>query len=190
MQDMALWIVAIGGALGGIAVLRAAWAQATRLPVLTVAGWGLLAVSTLAGGALGGAWGVAAAWMAAMAVALVAMAHAAATAPRSARASAPTRKAGIAPPGEPLHLGRRALTFLIAVPLALASSIAFAIGLRAALVLAGAGEANANAVGLFAVPLAWGILACVVLMRERRGAQIATLSLYALAIVVGFVPGT
>ena len=190
MGDAALWIVTTGGALGGIAVLRAAWARNTRSPMLTVAGWGLLAVSTLAGGMLGGAWGVAAAWMVAMAAALVAIAHAGAKAPRSARASTPTRKAGIAPPGEPLHLGRRMLTFVIAVPLALASSIAFAVGLRAALVLLGAGEANANAVGLFAVPLAWGILACVVLMRERRGAQVATLSLYALAILVSLVPGT
>ncbi|MCL6250038.1 hypothetical protein M3P36_03105 [Altererythrobacter sp. KTW20L] len=110
--------------------------------------------------------------------------------PASNRAAAPVRQAGIAPPGEPLHLGRRALTFLIVVPLALASSIAFAVGLRAAMVIVGAGAANANALALFAVPLAWGILASVVLMRERRSAQLATLSLYALAIVVGLVPGT
>lgn len=190
MGEAAYWIAVTGGALGGIAVLRAAWARPRRSALHNLAGWALLALATVAGGMLGGAWGVAVSWMVAMAASLAVMAHSATTAPRRAKASAPTRQAGIAPPGEPLHLGRRTLTFLLVVPLALASSVAFAIGLRGALVILGAGEANANSTALFAVPLAWGVLATVVLLCERRKAQFAILSFYALTMVVGLVPGT
>ena len=177
-------------ALGGIALLRLAWGRPDRSLVLVAAGWALLLVGALAGVRLGGAWGLAVATIVAMAAALAVLAVAAATAPATARAAAPNRRAGVAPDGAPLALGRRVVTFLIVVPLALATAIAFAIGVRGAALLVGVGEADANAIALFAVPLAWGLLSVTVLMRHSRAAQLATLLLYALAGAVGFIPGT
>ena len=190
MPDLALWIMLAAGAAGGVAVLRLAWTRPSRSTSLNLAGWGLLVAGAVTGAMLGGAWGVAIAALVGMTAALLVLAHAAATSPRSARAAAPSRQAGIAPAGEPLALKRRLLTFVITVPLGLAAALAFALGLRGALMLSGAGEANANAAALFAVPLAWGLLAYLVLLRERRAEQYATLALFSLALVVGFIPGS
>lgn len=189
MPEDALWIGATGAALGGVALLRLAWGRPARSLPLNFAGWGMLMVAAFAGGALAGAWGVTITSLIAMAGALAVLGHSAATAPLAAGAAAPNRRAGIAPPGEPLHLGRRFATFLITVPLAFVAAIALAIGLRALMMLAGTGEANANATALFLVPVAWGVLAYALTMQESRRTQIATLTLCALAALAGLIPG-
>jgi hypothetical protein len=137
-----------------------------------------------------GAWGIAVASLVAMAAAAVLLGWAASTSPRG-RAGASNRRAGMLPEaGEPLHLGRRALTFILVALAALAASIALAISMRAGALGIGWNEADANAAALMAAPLAWGALATVLLMQRSRRTQVATLALACLPLVPTLLIGS
>lgn len=170
-----LWLAALL-AIGTIGVLRFAWAQPRRSAALNSAGWALLAAAVIAGASAAGAWGVAMASLWAMGAAAVLLGFAV-IGSEAREGRAPKRGVGMLPAaGEELRLGRRFGTFAIVVPGALAASIAFAIGLRAIALFAGWSEAGSNALALFTVPIAWGILATVLLMQQRRTAQLASLA--------------
>lgn len=186
--DGAILLAALA-AISGVAVLRYAWSQPERSLPLNLAGWGLLVVAALGGAQAGGAWGVAVASLFAMGAAAIALAVAASQSERKP-SKASNRRVNLLPEqGEKPRIGGRVVTFLITVPLAFAASVAFVIGLRAAALSIGWSEADANATALFAVPIVWGILAYMLLMRERRMAQVTLLALSSLAIVVTLIPG-
>lgn len=91
--------------------------------------------------------------------------------------------------GEPRRIGRRIGTFLLVMVAGLAASIAFAVGVRGIGGALGWHEADANVIALFAVPLAWGVLATVLLMQVRRQVQVATLLAFGLPLLPGLLAG-
>ena len=189
MGDGLLWSAALA-ALAGVVVLRLAWSLKQRSPGANAAGWALLVLAVALGGTAAGAWGIAVASLVAMAAAALLLGWAASTSPRG-RAGASNRRAGMLPEtDEPLHFGRRALTFVLVALAALAASIALAIGLRAAALGLGWNEADANAVALMAVPLAWGALATMLLMQRSRRMQVTTLVLASLPLVPTLLIGS
>jgi len=167
-------LAALSG-MAGVAVLRLAWHRARRSPGLNALGWTLLVLAAILGGAAQGAWGVAVASLFAMALAFLLLAFAAGSSPPGKGRASNRRVAMLPEAGEPRRIGRRVATFLIVVAGGLLASIALGVALRAGAVAAGWSEANANAAALFAVPIAWGVLAFVLLMQERRRAQLLTL---------------
>jgi hypothetical protein len=171
------------GALGaGLAVLalRASWARKTRSAAANAAGWSLMALAAVLAGFGAGAWGVAVASLAGMGVAAVLLGIAAVTSP-AGRAAASNRRVGMLPEaGEPRRIGRRVGTFLMVVVGGLLASLAWALGVRGFGGLAGWDEADSNALALFAVPLAWSVIATTVLMQQRRRSQFATLAIASL----------
>lgn len=177
----ALWPVWAGAAAAGAGVgtLRYSWGQAGRRAPLNRAGWAALALGVALGIAGAGAWGTAMVALAAMATAALILAQAAWAAPagkaprRTGRAGRQATRpgggagakaeAGAAPP---LRLGGRLRTFLLGGPLALAASLLAALGLRAAVVALGGGEADATMLAFLGVPLIWAGLVGGVLMVE------------------------
>jgi hypothetical protein len=77
-----------------------------------------------------------------------------------------------------------------AVLLGWAASIALAIGLRWLALAIGWSEANANSLALFAVPLAWGVLATILLMQHTRRSQIATLAIASAPLIPALLAGS
>lgn len=151
--------------------LRRAWGLPRRSAAANGIGWGLLLVGAVMALAGDGAWGLAVASLAGMTSAAILLAHAGWTAPKG-KGRASDRKAHMLPEqGEPSHLGRRLLTFLITVPLAFAVSLLAALGARALAGMAGWSDADGNAMALLLLPLLWGILAFWLLMLPRRRAQ-------------------
>jgi hypothetical protein len=184
-----LW-PACAAALAGLAVLRWSWSRKARSVAVNTLGGGLLALSALLAGAEAGAWGVSVASLVAMGVAMVLLAFAALRAPRG-RATGTERRARILPDaGEPLQLGRRALAFVEVVIGGFAASIALGIATRALGLLVGWSEADAVAAAFFVVPIAWGILACVLLMQQAHRARWITLGLSTLPVVPALLAGS
>jgi len=189
MADGLLWSAALA-ALGGIVLLRWSWSLKQRSAALNLAGWGLLAVAAVLAGMHSGAWGISVAALAAMGGALVVLALAAATSPPG-RERVSERRARILPdPGEPLRLGSRALTLAEVMIGGLAASVALAIAFRALAVSIGWSEADANAAALFIVPLAWGILACVLLMQDRHRTRCITLGVAIVPLLPALLAGS
>lgn len=167
-------------ALGGVGLLRWSWSLPHRSTLANLAGWGLLAAAAGLAAGLAGAWGVAVVSLAGMAGAVLLLGWAAATSP-AGRARASDRRVRMLPEGgEPARIGGRLLTFALVVVAGLAASIALAIATREAAVAIGWNEADANASALFAVPLAWGVLASVLLMLDTRGKQFTAVIITAL----------
>ena len=167
MADLLLLAGAVA-AVAGVALLRHAWSLPKRSARINAIAWGLLALAVALGCAVAGMWGVAVEALVAMATAIVIMAHAAWTSPPS-KAKASNRRVKMLPEaGEPLGLWRRVLTFLIVIGLGLFAACGFAVCARWIAALAGAGEADANVLGLFVMPLAWTFLAFFMLMSGRR----------------------
>ena len=107
-----------------------------------------------------------------------------------ARRRASSRRAGMLPEaGEPLRLGHRFATFLLVVLAGMLAAIALAIAARWISLLAGASEANANVLALFVVPLAWTILAFLMLMTDSRKRQGAILALSVAAALPALAAG-
>src|SRR3546814_11082993 len=77
--------------------------------------------------------------------------------------------------GEPRRIGRRLLTFLVTVPLAMLTSLLAALAARSLAGLGGWAEADGNGLTLLLLPLLWGILAFALLMMPRRRTQFAWL---------------
>ncbi|ARU17823.1 hypothetical protein A9D14_15845 (plasmid) [Croceicoccus marinus] len=172
----------------GVAILRLSWGRAGRSGVINAAGWGALAAAVLCGAAAAGAWGVAVVSLWAMAAGCALLAWAGfASQPAPTRAS--SRRAGVLPANAPLRLGGRVLTFLLVAVLAMASSIAIALGVRWTALLCGAAEGNATVLALFAVPLTWTLLAYALLMTDSRKRQFAIAGGAMLAAFPALLPG-
>lgn len=170
-----VWIGA-AGAVAAVLQLRRAWSLPRRSAAANGIGWALM----LAGAALAlagdGAWGLAVASLAGMTSAALLLAHAGWSAPKG-KGRASDRKAHMLPEaGEPRHIGRRLLTFLLTVPLAFAASLLAALGARSLAGIAGWSDADGNAMTLLLVPLLWGILAFWLLMLPRRRSQFTWLA--------------
>ena len=179
MASAGLWLAALA-AIGGVATLRVAWAKPQLSRTINGLGWVLMAFAALSGALTAGAWGVSIAALVGMGAAFGLLAVAGFASPRK---EAPTsnRRVGMLPEaGEPLALARRGLTFAITIGLATASALGVAIALRSLADIAGASEADANVVALFAMPLAWASLVYAVLMTPRRRTQLLVLGLAAL----------
>lgn len=179
MKDMGLLEIGVIAALCGVAVLRWSWGRPKRSTLLNGSGWALLLAALIVGWADAGAWGASIISLWAMTAAFVALAWAIWCAPRARRAAS-NRRAGMLPEsGEPARIGRRVGTFLVVTVLAMLASIALAVGVRWAMMLAGAGEANANVLALFVAPLGWTILAFLILMSGSRKRQFMLVALTA-----------
>ncbi len=175
-----VWIGA-AATVAAVLQLRRAWSLPRRSAAANGIGWALM----LAGAALAlagdGAWGLAVASLCGMTSAALLLAHAGWTAPKG-KGRASDRKAHMLPAaGEPRHLGRRLLTFLITVPLAFAAALLAALGARALAGLAGWSDADGNAMTLLLLPLLWGVLAFWLLMLPRRRSQYSLLAIPAAA---------
>ncbi|ATW05070.1 hypothetical protein CHN51_17210 [Sphingorhabdus sp. YGSMI21] len=190
MADEMLFAAGSASAVAALLVLRFSWARPGRSRLLNAAGWLLLAISVAAGSALAGAWGITVMALWTMGAAFVLLAVAAWKSP-PARRKASSRRAGMLPEaGEPLRLGGRVITFLLVVLGAMISSIALAITTRWIALLAGAAEANANVLALFAAPLGWTILAFLILMTDSRRRQLVILSIPIATAIPAFVTGS
>lgn len=188
-MDAGLGLAALGS-LGGVAVLRWSWSLARRSTLANLAGWGLLAASLGLAAGIAGAWGVSVVALVGMTGAAALLGWAAATSPKG-RAKASDRRVRMLPEaGEPARPGGRVLTFAMVVLAGLAASIALAIALRGAALGVGWSEADANASALFAVPLAWGVLASVLLLLDSRRQQVTALIVTALPLVPALLAGS
>ena len=184
-----IFLTGTATAVAAVSLLRVSWARPRRSASLNAAGWLLLAGSLAAGWVLAGAWGVSVMALWAMGAAFAFLAVAAWQSP-PARRRASSRRAGMLPEaGEPLRLGHRFATFLLVVLAGMLAAIALAIAARWISLLAGASEANANVLALFVVPLAWTILAFLMLMTDSRKRQGAILALSVAAALPALAAG-
>jgi hypothetical protein len=183
-----LWIAAALG-VAGVMALRFAWSLPRRSAAWNGIGWGLLALSAVGAGTAEGAWGIAVAAIGAMGTAMILLAVAGIRSPRG-RAAASNRRVGMLPEGaEPRRIGRRFGTFALVVLAGFAVAVGLAMSVRGLGGLIGWSEANANALALFVAPLAWAILATVLLMQTRRRNQLATLALCCLPVLPVILSG-
>jgi hypothetical protein len=189
MVDVLLWVAALA-AVSGVTVLRAAWALDKRSLGANAAGWAMLAAAAGFGGAAAGAWGVAVAALVAMTAAAALLGWAALMSPPGRERASNRRVKMLPEAGEPLRLGRRLATFALVGVAGFAASIALAIGLRWLVLAIGWSEANANSLALFAVPLAWGVLATILLMQHTRRSQIATLAIASAPLIPALLAGS
>lgn len=182
-------LLAAGSALAVVAVivLRYSWGRPGRSRVLNGAGWALAAAALALGCTIAGAWGIAV-------VALWAMGTACAILAREAWRSTPgrerasNRRAHVMPDGKaPLNLGRRLVTFALVALAGFAASVCFAIGTRWAAAALGAAEADANVLALLASPVAWTVVAFLLLMSASRRRQIAILAVAAAPALTTFL---
>lgn len=160
-------------AVAGIVALRLSWGRRQRAS--SVVGWAMLAGAVWAGAAAGGAWGITVASLWAMGAACALVGWAAWQAPTPARSP---RLSRVATPPAPvrLRIGSRLATFAIVAFGGLLASAALALGAHGLTLLGGAGEANANVMMLFILPVAWAVLAHLLMTASRRaqGLIIAT----------------
>jgi hypothetical protein len=183
-----LWTAAALG-VAGVVALRFAWSLPRRSATWNGIGWGLLALSAIGAGTAEGAWGIAVAALGAMGTAMILLAVAGIRSPRG-RAAASNRRVGMLPEGaEPRRIGRRFGTFALVILAGFAVAVGLAISVRGLGGLLGWSEANANALALFVTPLAWAVLATVLLMQTRRRSQIATLALCCLPVLPVLLSG-
>lgn len=172
-----LW-TGIACAVGAIGLLRLSWGRPKRSIVLNGAGWGALLLGLALGARDAGAWGVAVVTLAATAGAFLCLGLAGMTA-RPGKAAASNRRVHMLPEGrEPLRIGGRLLTFALTVPGAMAAAAIVSLAVRAA--GKGLGEANGNVLMLFLMPIAWSVLATLLLLWPQRRRQAALLLLPAL----------
>lgn len=185
-----VWIGA-AGLVAAVLQLRRAWSLPRRSAMQNGIGWALMLVGAALALAGNGAWGLAVAALFGMAAAALLLAHAGWTAPKG-KGRASDRKAHMLPEkGEPRHIGRRLLTFILTVPLAFAASLLAALGVRALAGMAGWSDADGNAMTLLLLPLLWGFLAFWLLMLPRRRAQFTWLAVPAAAgLGLIFIGGT
>jgi hypothetical protein len=183
-----LWFAAALGA-AGIAALRFAWSLPRRSAAWNSAGWSLLLVSAAGAGIAEGAWGIAIAALIAMSAAAMALAVAGLSSPPG-RAAVSNRRVGMLPEGaEPRRIGQRIGSFGLVMVGGLLASICLALAVRGLGDLLGWSGANANALALFTAPLAWAVLATVLLMQTRRRSQAMTLALCSLPVLPFLLSG-
>ena len=179
----------IAAALSAIARLRMSWGMSKRSVAANGAAWLLLATGIVLAGAGVGAWGIAIASLWAMGLAAVFLAIAAWRSGKTP-AKANDRRARMLSRGGSLHLGQRALTFAITVPLAMAASLSLSVGLHWALNALGWRPADAIAVALVAIPMSWALLASILLMQQSRKSQWISLGLTAATAVPAILAGS
>jgi len=177
-------------AMGGIGVLRWSWWLGHRSRAANLGGWGLLLAGCWIGGWVAGAWGVAVVSLVAMALAAVLLGWAAATAPAARGKAADRRNKALSLAAEPPRPGGRVLTFAVVVVGGFAAALALTIGLRAGAIALGWSAANANAAALMCVPLAWSVLATVLLMTRSRRAQAIALAVCSLPLLPALITGS
>lgn len=169
-----LWVAAALG-VAGVAVLRFAWSLPRRSPAANGVGWGLLALSAIGAWLAEGAWGATIAALCATLAAFVILAEAGIRSP-AGRAKASNRRVGMLPQaGEPRQIGRRVGTFLLVIVAGFAVSVGLGLAVRGLGGLLDWSETNANVLALYSVPMAWSVLAFVLLMQNNRRNQIVTL---------------
>ncbi|MBY8337655.1 hypothetical protein KYN89_11445 [Alteriqipengyuania sp. NZ-12B] len=170
--DAPMWL-ASALAIAGVAVLRVSWGRAKRSLPLNLAGWAALLAALVVADRTAGEWGITVAILVATGAAFVALAFAATEKVRKGRAKAvrTVHRGSDEAAAGPRRSGW--LTFLITGPLSLAASLLLALAVRALIVASGGAEADGNVAVLAVVPLAWPILAFVLLMMARRRAQLA-----------------
>jgi hypothetical protein len=164
---MTIALALIAAALG-VLLIRLGWGRdggGARVGL----GWALIAIGLGVLAWRDGAWGLALGGSVATVAAMVALAHAAITAPRP-RKTAPLRDSVTT---VALHseswagLGRRILIFLLAVPGAAAASMLVALAAQTLARAAGWGEANAGVTGLAAFPVAWAVVTTLMMLKDR-----------------------
>lgn len=176
-------------AIAAIAVLRLSWGQSKRSPMLNVLGWLAMALALVAGWSAAGAWGVSIVSLWAMGAAFIVLAHSGWRSPQARRAASNRRAGMLAEAGEPKRLGGRFLTFAIVVVAGMFASIALAVTARWVALLAGANEANANVIALFAAPLGWTVLVFLLLMTRSRKRQMTLLAAPLASAIAAFLSG-
>lgn len=187
MADLLL-AAAAAASIAAVGVLRLAWSRPRRSIALNSLGWAALLFASVLAGVHSGAWGISIVALFAMAAALLWLAHAALRSPVSPGAKGSNRRVRMLPEGdEPLHLGRRVVTFLLVAVAAALVSTAIAIGVRALVLFVGGAEADANVMALVSMPLAWTALSYALLMKDTRAAQLRLLLIWAAAGLIGIV---
>jgi hypothetical protein len=182
MDDGFIWLAA-AASMAGVGLLRFGWGQARRSLAINATGWGLMALAIVLGAAGAGMWGVSVAALAGMGLAAVLLARAAAGAPKGKPAASNRRVRMLPEQGEPLRIGGRLLTFVLAAPAAMLLAVGLGVALRGLTVMLGGSEANANALGLLLPPLAWGVIAWLLLIQQRRRAQALIVLVCALPVI-------
>jgi len=183
-----LWLAAVAG-VAGVGVLRLAWSLPRRSPTGNAASWGVLLASVVGAALAEGAWGISVVAMFTMAAAMTALAVAGARSP-AGREKASNRRVGMLPEaGEPRRIGRRLGTFALVIVAGFAVSLGLALAMRGLGGLLGWHEANANALALFTVPLAWAVVCTVMLMQTSRRSQVLTLAVCGLPLVPVLLTG-
>ena len=183
-----VWLAAALG-VAGVGVLRFAWSLPRRSAGWNAAGWSLLLASAIGAALAEGAWGVSISAILAMGAATVALAVAGARSPRG-RVAASNRRVGMLPEGrEPRRIGRRLGTFALVILAGAVVSVGLAAAIRGLGGMLGWHEANANALALFTVPLAWATVSTVLLMQTSRRGQFLTLALCGLPLAPVLLTG-
>ena len=183
-----LWLADALG-VAALCLLRFAWSLPKRSVSLNASAWAALAVAVVIAWYAEGAWGAAIVGLVTIAASFLALGIAGATAP-AGRASVSNRLAGMLPQGnEPRRIGRRIGTFLLVIAGGLLASIGLAVAVRGMGGALGWNEANAFVLALFTVPIAWAILASVMLMQTSRRNQIVTLLVCCLPAVPPLLTG-
>lgn len=187
-ESLPIWAGSIA-AVAAIGLLRLGWGRRTRSRAINGAAWGLLLAGVVAAGMAGGAWGVAVAALCAMLAAFATLTVAGIRSP-ARRAKASTRRVGMLPEkGEPRRIGRRLVTFLLTIVAGFAVSVGLGLAVRGLGGVLGWSEANANVLALYTVPVAWSVLAFVLLMQRTRRAQVLTLLACAVPVVPVLLSG-
>jgi len=156
-----------GIAVVAIILLRFAWGRPRRSTWLNALGWGLLALGTMSSASAYGAWGITVAGLMATATALLLL-MIAAIRDRAGPKRPSERRANILPEDEPLFLGRRALTFLLTIPVAATVALILSVAARALADLANWHPSNGTILALLLFPIIWAVIASSLLMAERR----------------------
>lgn len=186
--DPLVWIAAALG-VAGVAMLRFAWSLPRRSAGWNSVGWAALGGAAVTAAMGDGAWGVSVASLFAMGAACAALSIAGLRSPPG-RATASKQRVGMLPEaGEPRRIGRRLGTFALVIVVGFAVSVGLAVAVRGLGDLLGWSEANSNAIALFTAPLAWAVLATILLMQTRRRSQIATILLCSLPLLPVLLTG-
>ena len=190
MSGDTLLAVACVSAACGSAALRYGWSLPRRSILWNGVGWGCYGLAGITGWLASGAWGVAIAALVAMAVIVPILTHSVLTAPPASEAKPSSRRVNMLPEqGEPLRLGSRIATFLMVAVVTLLVSIGIGIAAHALLLALNVTEANASVASFFTMPLAWTILAYLLLIQDSRAAQWKILALWAAPGLVALAAG-
>ena len=178
-------LAGVGAGLAGVTVLRLSWAQTQRSVPLNTLAWFTLAAGSVLGWLAAGAWGLAVVALSATGAACLLLALAAVEQPRMVRrARTPPREDATMATAVRTSPARGWATFALAGPLALAVAVTVALAARRLALDWSATEADGNVMVLALVPLVWPLLACALLMSERRHTQLALLAVpLALALI-------